>query len=198
MRVFQLALFLLLLLLELQTSSAWIARAASAFILASSADLSRVFDSTWLSEPPSTTFSKQDVLRLDEISDDVFYANPRFVEHIDAGSPIVTVEGRMVLKTLEEVGVKPDLIKMDIEGAEENLIMYSTLLKETPWLIIEWHPDKSFEDLRKQFLPDHEVVVNLENKQYLLHANISLHTHDQNSGTPARVRKSKKADTQSI
>lgn len=117
-----------------------------------------------------------------------------FVEHIDAGSPIVTVEGRMVLKTLEDVGVKPDLIKMDIEGAEENLVMYSSLLKETPWLIIEWHPDKSFEDLRKQFLPDHEVVVNLENKQYLLHANISIDTNNKTKRPTTRVRKSKKTD----
>lgn len=117
-----------------------------------------------------------------------------FVEHIDAGSPIVTVEGRMVLKTLEEVGITPDLIKMDIEGAEENLIMYSTLLKKTPWLIIEWHPNKSFEDMRKQFLPDHEVVVNLENKQYLLHANISIDANNKTKRITARVRKPKASD----
>lgn len=108
-----------------------------------------------------------------------------FVEHINAGSPIVTVEGRMTLKTLEEVGVTPDLVKMDIEGAEENVIMYSDLLRNTPWIIVEWHPDASFDDLLKTYLPNHEVVVNLENKQYLLYANISS---DANN-TPVRTRK---------
>lgn len=117
-----------------------------------------------------------------------------FVEHIIAGNPIVTVEGRMVLKTLEEVGVAPDLVKMDIEGAEENVIMYSDLLRNTPWIIVEWHPDSSFEELRKQFLPNHEVVVNLENKQYLLHANINRDTNLTPSRTTKSVRKPKKAD----
>lgn len=117
-----------------------------------------------------------------------------FVEHIDAGSPIITVEGRMILKTLEEVGVKPDLVKMDIEGAEENVIMYSDLLRTTPWIVVEWHPDRSFDDLRSAYLPNHEVVVNLENKQYLLHANISSNTHNTPIRTRKGGRKSKKTD----
>lgn len=117
-----------------------------------------------------------------------------FVEHIDAGSPIVTVEGRMTLKTLEEVGIVPDLVKMDIEGAEENVIMYSDLLRNTPWIIVEWHPDRSFEELRKNYLPNHEVVVNLENKQYLLHANINRDTDNSTGRTTKSVRKPKKTD----
>ena len=61
-----------------------------------------------------------------------------FIEHIVAGDPVVEHEGIMQLRTFEELPIpKPDLIKFDIEGAEENVLENSTLVKETPWLIVE-------------------------------------------------------------
>lgn len=92
-----------------------------------------------------------------------------FVEQIDAGEPRVIFEEVIKLKTLEELELPlPDLIKMDVEGAEENIIERSTMVKECKWLVIEWHPNKSAIEFFKQHLPNHRVVVNLQNMQFLL------------------------------
>ena len=93
-----------------------------------------------------------------------------FVEHIDAGDPIVKTDEVIQLRTFEELELpKPDLMKFDVEGAEENILEHSSLVKETPWLIIEWHPQyKSPYDFFKTHLPDHEIVVDLEHIQFLL------------------------------
>lgn len=62
------------------------AAAAAAFFLSSSwLDLG-VFDASWLAEPPSTTFTRNDLVRLDESPDGLFYRTPRFVEHIDSSA----------------------------------------------------------------------------------------------------------------
>lgn len=93
-----------------------------------------------------------------------------FVEQIVAGDPIVEHEGIMQLRTFEELYLpKPDLMKFDVEGAEENILEHSTLVKETPWLIIEWHPThvNPYEFFKKH-LPNHEIVVDLEKMQFLL------------------------------
>lgn len=93
-----------------------------------------------------------------------------FIEQIEAGDPIVQSEEVIQLRTFEELELpKPDLMKFDVEGAEENILEHSTLVKETPWLIIEWHPQyKSPYDFFAQHLPNHEVVVDLLNIQFLL------------------------------
>lgn len=36
--------------------------------------------------------------------------------------------------------LKPDVIKLDIEGSEYNVLTHSTLIKNTKYLIIEFHP----------------------------------------------------------
>lgn len=96
-----------------------------------------------------------------------------FVEHIDAGDPIVKSDEVIQLRTFEELNLpKPDLMKFDVEGAEENILEYSTLVKETPWIIIEWHPQyKDPYVFFKKHLPRHTVVVDLENVQFLLKLN---------------------------
>lgn len=72
------------------------------------------------------------------------------------------------LKRLEELDLpQPNLIKMDIEGAEKNIIKNSPLLHTTPLLLVEWHfPQESAPDYFSQ-LP-HKIVHELDNTMYLL------------------------------
>lgn len=93
-----------------------------------------------------------------------------FVEHIEAGDPIVEHEGELMqLRTFEELDLlKPDLIKFDIEGAEENVIENSTLVKTTPYLIVEWHPNRKATEFFSEHLPNHEIVHHIADMQFLL------------------------------
>lgn len=92
-----------------------------------------------------------------------------FVEHIDAGEPRVPTGEIMELVELESLDLPtPDLIKLDVEGAEENIIEHSRIVKECKHLIIEWHPSKDPIAFFKEHLPNHEIVVNLGNHQFLL------------------------------
>ena len=91
-----------------------------------------------------------------------------FLEQINAGEPRVFHNEVIELRPLEDYPTA-DLIKLDVEGAEENIIEHSTVLKTTPLIIVEWHPDhvNPIEFFSKH-LPNHKIVVNLENKQFLL------------------------------
>lgn len=92
-----------------------------------------------------------------------------FVEHINAGEPRVTDAEIMQLRTFEELDIpKPDLIKMDIEGAEENVLEFSDLCRECPNLIIEWHPPVEPVAFFKKHLPNHKIVDSIDNIQFLL------------------------------
>lgn len=92
-----------------------------------------------------------------------------FVEHIDTGPDIVFNGQIMELEELESFDIpKPDLIKMDIEGAEENVIEFSKIVKNCPNLIVEWHPNKNPYEFFAKHLPKHEIKVDLEGKQFLL------------------------------
>lgn len=92
-----------------------------------------------------------------------------FIEQLDAGEPRVFADEVIKLKTFEELDLAdPDLIKFDIEGAEENVLEHSLLVKRTPWLIVEWHPPTDPHAFFKKHLPNHRIVVNLEDKQFLL------------------------------
>lgn len=95
-----------------------------------------------------------------------------FTEEVDAG-PDKDFSGETVdCVTLEELayrfGCVPDLVKLDVEGAEENIIEHSTLLKTTPYIIVEWHPDLDPYSFFVKHLPDHRIVVDLQSKQFLL------------------------------
>lgn len=93
-----------------------------------------------------------------------------FVEYVNSGEPRIFTGETMELTDLESLELpSPTLIKMDIEGAEENVLANSKICKEAPYLIIEWHPDHV--PVRKFFeehLPNHKIVVSLEDKQFLL------------------------------
>jgi len=91
-----------------------------------------------------------------------------FLEQIHAGEPRVFHDEVIELRELE-MYPDADLVKLDVEGAEENIIEHSTILKTTPWIIVEWHPDHvNAVEFFSKHLPKHEIKVNLENKQFLL------------------------------
>lgn len=92
-----------------------------------------------------------------------------FVEHIDAGEPRITDAEVIQLRTFEELDIpKPDLIKMDIEGAEENVLEFSDVCRDCPNLIIEWHPPVEPVAFFKKHLPNHRIVDSIDNIQFLL------------------------------
>jgi len=74
-------------------------------------------------------------------------------------------------KTLEDFPL-PDLIKLDVEGAELNIIEHSTRLKEVPQIIVEWHYENGpsaidAEEFFAKHLP-HKVVSKINNGMFLL------------------------------
>jgi FkbM family methyltransferase len=92
-----------------------------------------------------------------------------FVEWIDSGEPRVAVGEKIPLRKLEGNRLpKPDLIKMDVEGAEVNIIPNSPIVKTCKWLIIEWHPEHiPVIPFFTEHLPNHDVVLRVGN-QFLL------------------------------
>jgi len=92
-----------------------------------------------------------------------------FTEDVNAGDDKIFSGFTVPCGTLEELPEKPDLIKIDVEGAEENIIPNSKLLKETKYIILEWHPEHvPVIPFLTKHLPNHEIIINLENKQFLL------------------------------
>lgn len=82
-----------------------------------------------------------------------------------SGEPMV-LKKTFKLKTLEELEIpKPDLIKLDIEGGERNVIRNSSLIKEVPLLLVEWHytnNEWSMEahEFFERYLPNHKIINN--------------------------------------
>ena len=93
-----------------------------------------------------------------------------FISEVNAGDDKLPMNESTEVVTFESITKDvPDLIKLDVEGAEENILEHSTLTKKTPWLIIEWHPEHvPAREFFRQHLPNHKVLVNLEDKQFLL------------------------------
>ena len=58
---------------------------------------------------------------------------------IDKDTEILDDSIYMLAQLEDEIDFVPDLIKIDIEGAEYNVIEYSTLVKQAKYLYIEWH-----------------------------------------------------------
>lgn len=92
-----------------------------------------------------------------------------FLDQINSGEPRIRIGEEIELAELEELDIpKPTLIKMDIEGAEENVLEHSEICRACPWIILEWHPDLDPYKFFEQYLPNHRVVVSLVDKQFLL------------------------------
>lgn len=65
------------------------------------------------------------------------------------------------LKTLEEIISTPaDLVKIDVEASEYNIIEFSSILKVSDNLMIEWHnKDINFVyEFIKNHLPNHNII----------------------------------------
>lgn len=64
---------------------------------------------------------------------------------------------------------KPDVIKLDVEGAERNIIEHSEIVKNCPTLIVEWHYEPSAaRGFFSEQLPKHKIVKSLEDIMFLL------------------------------
>ncbi len=63
--------------------------------------------------------------------------------------------------TLEELPIV-DFIKIDIEGAESNVISNSITLQEIPCIEIEFHFElmSTWEDYVAEYLPNHKIIFN--------------------------------------
>lgn len=65
------------------------------------------------------------------------------------------------LDTLEHLTAnfpKPDFVKIDIEGAEKNILLNSTIIKEAKFMIVEWNQRENITDFVKEYLPMFEVI----------------------------------------
>jgi len=65
------------------------------------------------------------------------------------------------LETLEKLCEKfelPDFVKIDIEGAEKNILMNSSILKKTKYMIVEWNQDEDFNVFLKEYLPEFKII----------------------------------------
>ena len=92
----------------------------------------------------------------------------RFVEGIDPHAKVVN-DQIFRLMELEHLSIVPDLIKLDVEGAEKNIIMNSPIIKDCRYLIIEWHDSNMHGGLFfKEHLPNHNIVDQLGNGMFLL------------------------------
>ena len=99
----------LLFLLLVSPGYSWLpgrAAAAAAIVFSSSWTDLGVFDASWLSELPSTTFTSNDLVRLDESPDALFYSTPRFVEHIDSSAvaSLTDFHGSLIRETAAQKG----------------------------------------------------------------------------------------------
>ena len=139
--------------------------------------------------------------KLIPIKKGIFYGkkNIELYNNGGSGSHTVIVNTGNLIEVIDLVEIENeeipqlDLVKIDIEGAEYNVLKYSKLLKNIKYLIIEFHPigmdDEQFtiglpegsenheirvsyikkytDDFVKTYLPNHKIIVELE-CQYLL------------------------------
>jgi FkbM family methyltransferase len=63
------------------------------------------------------------------------------------------------LRTLEELNIlEPDFIKIDIEGAEKNLIENSIILKKAKYILLEWQDIEDFNIIKNKYLSDYNII----------------------------------------
>lgn len=73
------------------------------------------------------------------------------------------------LDTLENLSknfLLPDFIKIDIEGAEKNILMNSIIIKNAKYIIVEWTQSVLINDFIKEYLPNFKIIAN--DSDYLL------------------------------
>ena len=52
----------------------------------------------------------------------------------------------------------PDFIKIDVEGAEKNIMMNSKLIKKAKYIIVEWNQNESLEIFLNNYLPEFKII----------------------------------------
>ena len=61
----------------------------------------------------------------------------------------------------------PDFIKIDVEGAEKNILINSEIIKTTKYIIVEWNQSEKINDFLLKYLPNFELLGKFGN-DYLL------------------------------
>lgn len=91
-----------------------------------------------------------------------------FTEEVDAGPDKFFCGEEVETMELEDIAPPADLVKLDVEGAEVNIIESSPSLMRVRNIIVEWHPPQDeFRPFVMKHLPRHEIAVDLGG-QYLL------------------------------
>jgi FkbM family methyltransferase len=65
------------------------------------------------------------------------------------------------LDTLENLSKNfhsPDFIKIDVEGAEKNILMHSDLIKNAKYIIVEWNHSDDIDFFVKTYLPQFKII----------------------------------------
>lgn len=75
------------------------------------------------------------------------------------------------LENLVDISVIPDFIKIDIEGAEKNVLMNSSIIKKAKYIWVEWNQEEKLDDFLEKHLPEFEIYMSgadflLKNKNY--------------------------------
>lgn len=64
------------------------------------------------------------------------------------------------LNELENMDIsKPDLVKIDVEGAEKNILENSSLIKNSKYIILEWNFDLKLDTFLEKYLPNHKIIL---------------------------------------
>ena len=72
------------------------------------------------------------------------------------------------LENLSQHFLLPDFIKIDIEGAEKNILINSTIIKNARYIILEWNQKEPLNDFVKKYLPNFEIILKDKGCDYLL------------------------------
>jgi FkbM family methyltransferase len=65
------------------------------------------------------------------------------------------------LDTLENLSrnfLLPDFIKIDVEGAEKNILMNSTIIRNAKYIIVEWNQSESIYYFLEKYLPNFKLI----------------------------------------
>lgn len=115
--------------------------------------------------------------RVKVVNKAMFYGKGEIELHIplDSVGGATMCEARVSVRTvptctLEEFGPEVDFVKLDVEGAELNIIEHSEYLKKVPFIEVEFHHFNGVMN-REEFLNlhlPHRVVLNKDGGRFLL------------------------------
>ena len=56
--------------------------------------------------------------------------------------------------------LKPDFVKIDVEGAEKNILLNSKIIREAKYIIVEWNQKECFYEFVNKYLDNFEIIKN--------------------------------------